>query len=236
MQDKLRALVRLAEIDASARHLDEQLSGIPQELDERRAAVKSLEVLVGGQKTQMDEAEALLTQQQADLKTRSDMLARSRAKSAKARNMREADAAERELDAIRRSIRDGEEEKTRLEGVIQATRGVLEGPLTELEEQKTALDAAEAASGENLTNLAAERDEVTKGREEFSVHVPKPIYRRYERIRPKIHPAVVEARDGICQGCRMTIAPQLYNQLIAADDFYQCQQCQRFLYYKDTIL
>jgi len=97
VKDKLRALVRLAEIDASARHLEEQISGIPIELEQRRQAVAALEALVGGQKTEMDEAEALRQAQQEDLKQRSDMLARSRAKSAKARNMREADAAEREL-------------------------------------------------------------------------------------------------------------------------------------------
>ena len=77
MQDKLRALVRLAEIDNSARDTDEQLNGIPEELEERRAAVQSLEALVGGQRTQLEEAKALIAQQEADIKTRNDMLAKA---------------------------------------------------------------------------------------------------------------------------------------------------------------
>ena len=236
MQDKLRALVRLAEIDASARHIEEQLEGIPRELDERRAAVNALEALVGGQRDQMEEAESLLAAQQDELKMRGDMLARSKAKSAKARNLREADAAERELDAIRRTIRDAEEEKVRLEGVIEKTRGVLDGPLQELDQQKAALATAEDGSAEKLTALRAERDEMVAGRGEYVGLVPKPVLRRYERIRPKIHPAVVEARDGVCTGCRMRISPQLFNQIIRGDDFYQCQACQRFLYHKDVVV
>lgn len=236
MKDKLRALVRLAEIDASARHIDDQLTGIPIELEERRAAVAMLEELVGGQKTEMDAAEALRSAQEEDLKTRSDMLARSRAKSAKARNMREAEAAERELDAIRRSIREGETEKERLEGVIAQTRTVLEVPLRELEEQKAELAEAETDVEPRLELLREESAEMTKGREQYSGVVPKPIYRRYERIRFQIHPAVVEVIGGVCQGCRLSISPQLQNQILRTDDFYQCQQCQRFLYSKEALL
>lgn len=236
MQDKLRALVRLAEIDNSARDTDEQLRGIPQELEERRAAVQSLEALVGGQRTQLEEAKALIAQQEADLKTRNDMLAKARAKSAKARNMREAQMAERELESVRRSIGEGEQEKERLEGLVAQIGGVLEEPLRELDEQKKALAEAEASSGDKLAELEAERAKITVGRDEHVAKIPKRVYRRYERIRPKIHPAVVEAVDGVCTGCRMRISPQLYNQLIRGDDFYQCQACQRFLYHKEAVV
>jgi len=235
VQDKLKALVKLAEIDASARHIEELLEGIPVELEERRQAVQSLETLVGGQKQQMDEATALLEAQVDDLKMRSDMLARSKAKSAKARNMREAEAAERELDAVRRSIRDGESEKERLEGVIAKARETLDEPLAELEKQKAELTEAESGVEERLAELRKERDEITAGREEFVSQIPKRFYRTYERIRPQIHPAVVEAKDGVCMGCRMRIAPQLFNQLIRGDDFYRCQQCNRFLYHADVV-
>ena len=236
VKDNLRALVKLAEIDASARHIEEQLEGIPKELEERRKAVQELEALVGGQGAQMEAAEALLKEQEGDLKLRSDMLSRSRAKSAKARNMREAEAAERELEAIRRSIRDGEVEMERLEGVITRTREVLGEPLAELEAQKRALEEAEATSGARLEELRAERDKITVGREAYVAKVPKPVYRRYERIRPQIHPAVVEVKDCVCQGCRLQVSAQLYNQIIRCDDFYRCQACTRFLYHESSIL
>ena len=236
MKDKLRALVKLAEIDASAKHIEDQLRGIPLELEERRTAVEELDALVSGQRGELEAAEALLQEQVGDLKLRGDMLARSRAKSAKARNMREAQAAERELEAIRRSIRDGEAEMERLQGVITKSREILAEPLEELEAQRRTLAEATEGSAARLEALAIERDKITKGREAYVAQIPKPVYRRYERIRPQIHPAVVEAKDGVCVGCRLAVAPQLYNQIIRCDDFYRCQACTRFLYNKEALL
>lgn len=236
MQDKLRALVRLAEIDASARGIEEQLEGIPRELEERRMAMRALEALVGGQKAQMSDAEKLLAQQDEEIKNRSDSLARSKSKGAKARTMREAEAAERELESIRRSIRDAEAEKERLKGVIEQRRAVLAEPLSQLDEQKSALAQAEQGVEERLGTLRAERDRVVQGREKFAAQIPKPVYRRYERIRTKIHPAVAEVVDSTCTGCRMRIPPQLSNQIQRADDFYQCPHCQRFMYFKEAIV
>lgn len=236
MQEKLRALVRLAEIDASARHIEEQLRGIPQELEERRAAVAQLEGLLGGQKQQMEDAEALLAQQEEELRLRSSLLAQSKAKGAKARNMREVEASQRELTAVRDSIRDAEAERERLQSMISKSREVLDGPLAELDEQKKALAVAEDGSDERLAALEQERGETVSGREQHAAQVPKPVLRRYERIRHKIFPAVVEVIDGVCQGCRMHIPPQLYNQIVRADDFYQCQTCQRFLYHREAVM
>lgn len=236
MQDKLRALVRLAEIDASARGLDDQLEGIPREIEERRTAVSALEALVGGQRAQLTAAEKLLAEQDDEIKQRNDMLARSKSKGAKARTMREAEASERELEAIRRSIRDAETEKERLAGVLEQTRSVLAEPLAELEQQKAALAEAEQGTEQRLSVLRAEREKAVAGREKFVALIPKPIYRRYERIRPKIHPTVCEIVDATCTGCRMRVPPQLSNQIQAAADFHQCPHCQRFLYFKDLIL
>lgn len=236
VQDKLRALVRLAEIDASARGLDDQLEGIPRELEERRAAVRALEALVDGRRGQMAEAERLLAQHDAELRERADLLARSKAKGAKARTMREAEASERELEAIRRAIRDAEAEKERLAGVIEQSRKVLEQPLVELEQQKAALTEAEQNSEGRLATLRAERGEVVAGRERWAAEIPKPIYRRYERIRPKVHPVVAEVIDSTCTGCRMRLPAQLANEIQAGVDFYQCPHCQRFLFFKDLIV
>lgn len=235
MQDKLRALVRLAEIDASARGLDDQLEGIPRELEERQGSVRALEALVAGQRAQLTAAEKLLAQHDEEIRTRNDTLAKSKSKGAKARTMREAEASERELEAIRRSIRDAETEKERLAGVLEQTRKVLAEPLAQLEEQKSALAEAEHGSEQKLAALRAEREKVVAGRERFVVDIPKPIYRRYERIRPKIHPAVAEVVDATCTGCRMRLPPQLSNEIRKAQEFHQCPHCQRFLYFRDLI-
>lgn len=236
MQDQLRALIRLAKIDASAREIDDQLQGIPRELEERRAAIRALEALVAGQSSQATEAEKLLAQHEEELKQRNDMLAKSRQKGAKARNMREAEASERELESIRRAIKDAETEKERLQGVIAQTRNVLSAPAEELAEQKTALDEAILGSESRLADLRAEREKIVAGRDRFATVLPKPVYRKYERLRPTLHPLVAEVVDDTCTACHKKIPAQLSNTIMKSEDFHQCPHCLRFLFAKDLFL
>ena len=45
--------------------------------------------------------------------------------------------------------------------------------------------------------------------------------------------AVVEARGGICQGCRMHVPPQLFNEIQRnLDRVFICPSCQRILYFR----
>jgi len=45
--------------------------------------------------------------------------------------------------------------------------------------------------------------------------------------------AVVEVRGGICQGCRMHVPPQLFNEIQRnLERVFVCPSCQRILYFR----
>jgi hypothetical protein len=128
VREQLRALVELTAIDTKAKLIDERLAGIPAELEARRMAVRKLSDLVARQEAALVEAETLLGSQEKDLQTRNDAVSKAKGKGAKAKNTREADAAERELETARRSIKDGEAEKAKLKERIERTRVALDQP------------------------------------------------------------------------------------------------------------
>ena len=235
MREQLRALVKLSEIDARARGVDEQLKGIPAELEERRGAVRALESLVSRQTAAIVEAEKLVGQQDADLASRNDLLGKSKAKGAKARTMRESDAAERELESIRKSIKDGEAEKERLRERVSATRSALDAPEMALEEQRSDLEKAEVAATARLEALRAERQEILVGRGEWASQIAKDHLRLYDRLRTKLSPAVVEATAETCLGCRMKIPPQRFLELQRCNTLMQCSFCNRIVYHRDLM-
>jgi predicted nucleic acid-binding Zn-ribbon protein len=236
LREQLRALIKLAEIDALARNVDDRLKGIPAELEERRSAVKALEALVERQRATIVEAERLLAQQEADIATRSEGLSKAKGKSAKARTMREAEAAERELEAIRRTIKDGEVEKERLKEQVAQTTASLDAPVQTLEEQKAELAAAEQASEAKLSELRIEREKIVVGRDEFARKIDKPYLRLYDRLRTKLVPAVCEVAAETCTGCRMQMPPQRFIQLQKGTEIMQCQMCNRIVYHRDILL
>lgn len=235
MRDQLRALVELSAVDTKAKEIDERLRGIPAELEARRLAVQKLADLVARQEAALAEAEALLSSQEKDISGRNDALAKAKSKGAKAKNAREAEAAERELDTVRRSIKDGEGERIKLKERIERTRSALDAPRTALEEQRAELAKAEESAGPQLEVLKREREVVVAGRDEFLRKIDKERVRTYERLRPKLSPVVCEVSGEICSGCRMAVAPQRFLQIMKAKEILQCQHCMRFLYHKDLL-
>ncbi len=235
MRDQLKSLVKLAEIDSLAKDIDDRLKGIPLELEERRLGVKRLEELVARQKAGIAEAERLFTQQETDISARNDQLGKSRSKSAKARTMREAEAAERELETVRRTIKDGEAERDRLKERIEKTRAGLGEPEKALAEQKAELEAAEAASEAKLSELRIEREKTLVGRSEVAAKIDKDNLRLYDRLRTKLARPVAEAANGTCTACRISIAPNRFQQLTKATEIMSCMHCLRILYVKSAI-
>jgi predicted nucleic acid-binding Zn-ribbon protein len=235
VRDQLRALVKLAEIDSLAKDIDERLKGIPAELEERRQGVRKIEDLVARQRAGILEAEKLFGSQETDIATRNDTLSKSRAKGAKARTMREAEAAERELEAVRRSIKEGEAERDRLKERIEKTRAGLAEPEAMLETQKSELAAAEVAAETRLAELRIEREKALIGRSEWSGKINKDYLKIYDRLRTKLTPAVAEMVDGTCKSCRLAMPANRYLVLLKGNDFMQCQSCMRILYHRTLI-
>ena len=46
--------------------------------------------------------------------------------------------------------------------------------------------------------------------------------------------AVIDVKDEICQGCNMNIPPQLFVELKKNEEIYNCPQCRRILFYKNS--
>ena len=236
MRDQLRALVGLAAIDAKAKSIDDRLNGIPAELNERRQTIRKLEDLVARQRLGLTEAETLLSSQDKDIASRNESLSRAKGKGAKARNQREAEAAERELDMARRSIKDGDVERGRLKERIERSSAGLAEPESALAEQQAELAAAELAAVAQLEVLRQEREVIVAGRDEFTRKIDKLFLRTYERLRPKVSPMVAEVSSEVCSQCRIRVAPQRSIRIQQAKEVMQCQSCLRFQYHKDLLL
>jgi len=234
VREQLRALVKLAEIDAKARGIDDLLKGIPLDVEERRSVVRRLEDLVQRQRSSIAEAERLLATQELDVAARNEALSKAKGKGAKAKNGREAEAAERELEAVRRSIKDGETHRDALKDRIERMRSSIGEPKKALEDARAELVVAEAEVEGKLATLQEERALIVTGREVFAKQIHKDHRRIYDRIVKGKPPAVAPLAGEVCSGCRMAVAPQRLHQILRGE-ILNCQSCQRFLYHPSLL-
>jgi predicted nucleic acid-binding Zn-ribbon protein len=235
LREELVALAKLAEMDDSARDIDAELKRIPQQLEELRKSVQMLENLLAQEREQLAQAEALKLQQTTELKERNEGLQRARKKAAQATNAREANAAEREVDANRRAIKEREEELGRIGDTIEAKSASLVEREKDFEEAKGMLQSQEESSKARITELQQKRSVLLNGREDLVAKVPTNVVKRYERLRNGLVNAVIIISDGTCTACRMALPAQLTIELQRAEDLHQCPHCRRIIIHKSVI-
>jgi predicted nucleic acid-binding Zn-ribbon protein len=235
LREELVALAKLAEMDDSARDIDAELKRIPQQLEELRASVQMLESMLAQEREQLTQAEALKARQSAELKERGEGLQRARKKVAQSSNIREANAAEREVEANRRAIKEREDELSRIGDTIEAKTASLAEREKDFEEAKGVLQAREESSKARVAELEEQRGVMLNGRDELVAKVPKNVVKRYERLRGGIPNAVIIITDGTCTACRMALPPQLTIELQRANELHQCPHCRRIIIHKTVI-
>lgn len=235
MREELVALAKLAEMDDSARDIDAELKQIPQRLGELRNNVQTLENMLAQERQQLAEAEQLKIQQSGELKERNEGLQRARKKAAQASSIREADAAEREVDANRRAIREREEELGRIGDAIAAKTASLAEREKDFEEAKGVLQSREESFKTRVAELEEQRGKLLDGRDVLAAKVSRPVIKRYERLKTGIANAVIIISDGTCTACRMALPPQLTIELHRANELHQCPHCRRIIIHKTVV-
>jgi hypothetical protein len=192
--------------------------------------VARLEQMLEAERRSLEEAQALRTSHESEIVKGNEALARAKSKGAKAKNAREVEAAEREIEGIRRTIKDREDEKVRLAQAISQKTASLGDRESKLAEFRQLHDAETTQANARIAELEKQISTVTAGRDAIVGNLPKTLLARYERVRTRHAVPVSEVVDGTCKGCRMAIPPQQFNNLHRADSIEQCPFCHRFLY------
>jgi predicted nucleic acid-binding Zn-ribbon protein len=158
-------------------------------------------------------------------------LEHSRDKLGRSRTERESNAAQREMEELRKLVRDREEEIGKLTTDADGARQQIE--LTEAEHKKL-FDELAAREGDirakvtnvdsSLAKKQAERDAATKA-------LPPQLYRRYDMIRSKRGTGIAQTTDGTCKACHMALPPQLFHRLRREPILEQCPHCSRIIYF-----
>lgn len=231
VREQLVALAKLGRIDASTHEFDKELREIPKEVDQLKESVALLEGLLAKERRDLEEAQRLCDQQDVGAKEAADDISRTKAKGAKAKTAREAEAVERELEVLRRTQKEREAERERLQAAITQVKTSLEQHQAELTGLREHLAQRDAEAQVRIAELEEKRGKAQFGREELAVLVPRDVLSRYDALRNRKGTAVAEVCDGICQGCRMSIRPMQYIVIQREEGIERCAHCQRYLYW-----
>ena len=147
------------------------------------------------------------------------------------RNDKEVQALGAEVDALKENNQRLESELLALMEGTEA-RGARITELTELTTRKhEELVGAEKEIADQAEDLKVSISKQRVDRDLMARDIESGLLQRYQMIfNRRAGLAVAEARGGTCQGCRMRLPPQLYNELQKHLQIHFCPNCQRILY------
>lgn len=232
--DQIRALEELAAMDAEVKALEEKLAEERGVLGGLKEDLKTLEERLSADRATVGLADKQRHELQIDIRTMTQQIEHSREKLNRSRTERESQAAQRELEELRKLVRDREDEIQRIDGATAPVRAQLETTETEHKQLAEELAAKEGDIQSKVAQLESDRATKGGGRDTIVKRIPPVLYRRYEMIRGRRGSAVAQTTDGTCNKCNMALPPQLYHRLRREPLIEQCPSCNRIIYFAAT--
>jgi len=230
---KILPLIELQDVDTQLRDINELLGDLPKKVEKLRDEEEGLINNVKEGKDRLKEIELSLNKaehQMTDLKGKIDKLKDqlSLVTSNKQYDAltQEIEYLKQELDEVELKDLEFEEEKESLTSDIKEKEENLESLSKDLSDRRVKLEALMDESAENKSALEKER-------EKKLINIDESILNRYTRISAAREGLAVVNLDGsACAGCGFVIPPQDVTDIRDKDNYYNCDICSRFIYYK----
>lgn len=232
---EIQALKTLAALDAELVELETALTAEREALEGKRAQLQELEDRVRLNTESIQELEKTRSQLLAELRQMSAQIDKAREKLARCRNEREANAAQRELEELRKLYRDREHEMEKLVGVASEVKGVVDAASKHREELEGELDQSQGLSSQKIAELEGATKEKQQRRAEISKGIDQVLFRRYELIRKRRGSGLAQALNGGCEACHIKLPPMMFQQISQGGPLQQCPSCNRILYFEPTV-
>jgi uncharacterized protein len=231
IREQIASLEQLASVDADIRRIEEELEKHRGGLEAMRAEVKALEERLKGHRDSVTEMEKARGELNVELRQMGQQIERSRDKLGRSRNERESNAAQRELEELRKLQRDREDEIERLASLGEQARVAIEDAEGKRSALAQSLEGSSAGVGATIVDLEKEKATRQTERADIVKRLPPVLYRRYESIRTRRPHAIARTSDGTCNGCHIAIPPMMFQKMLRQEEFEQCPNCRRILYY-----
>jgi len=229
--EQIRALEELSSVDAELKILDDQLNQERATLAALKASLKRLEEKRKSDLLSVAATEKARNELVTDVRLMMQQLDHSREKLNRSRTERESNAAQRELEELRKLVRDREEDINKLTAEGDVVRTQIEASEAETAKLQAELGSTEGDIHSKVAEVERDREAKLGTRGAITKRLPPTLYRRYETLRTKKPCAIAQTTDGTCTACHMALPPQLFHRLRREPMIEQCPSCQRLIYF-----
>ncbi len=236
MNDEMNQLVVMQEIDAELARLDHEVRGQEEEINLREQGIlekKEAIKLYYDNITTLEEKKLVLTTGYEDagiqVKNRQN-------KMIQVQTSREHQALLKEIEESKRVIKDNEEQLLKIMEEMEGTASKIAELENLLTGEKTLLDEKTETVVKKIKKITSKRKTVVTKRNKLVKTLNVSLLKRYDMLIKKRNGlAVTRAISGVCQGCYMSVPPQLFNEILKSENLHFCPTCQRIIYFEEEV-
>lgn len=232
IEEQIAQLEELVATDTQIKSLEEEIQREREQIDGVRNEAAAISGRLASDREAVTEMDRTRNDLMLELRQMDKQVERSRERLQRSRNEREINAAERELDELRKLQRDRDDEIKKLIGLTDQARTTI----AENEGREKALSDQFEGSIEGVTKrlneLEASLAEARTARAGMGTLLPSRVFRRYESLLKRGGVPVAHTTDGTCLGCNIRLPPMLFHEMLSTRQFSECPNCHRILYYR----
>ncbi|GIV43536.1 MAG: hypothetical protein KatS3mg035_0659 [Bacteroidia bacterium] len=231
VEEKLKALFELQQIDSTidrikllrgelpleVQDLEDEISGLETRLENLNAEVKDIEVQISNRKNAIKDSEALIKKYEEQQN--------------KVRNNREYDSIAKEIEFQKLEIQLAEKRIKEAKAQIIAKNEVIASAAANIEEKKQELEGKKRELEEIIDETRKEEEELALKSEAAKAKIDERLLIAYNRIRNNARNglAVVTVDRDACGGCFNRIPPQRQMDIKLHKKITVCEYCGRIL-------
>jgi predicted nucleic acid-binding Zn-ribbon protein len=237
MLQEVTLSVELQALDRKIANLEKEIAALP-------VHVAEIEKKLGSHKLRLDIDRSALAANQRDRKkfegeiqVHEQKISKLKGQTLDAKTNEQYKAFQNEINWCETEIRKAEdkiielmEQAEPLDKAVKTAEAALKVEQVQVETEKR---RAHDRSAEDQTFLA----EANAMRKALVAKLDPRFYTRYEQIKKKTKGTVVaDATEGRCEGCQISLRPQLFQDLKVGDKVIFCELCGRILVYNPAVL
>lgn len=227
--DQIRALEALAEHDAEIRRIEARISESEGALEGLTRELATIDARLVSEKASLVEMHKTMGDLNLEARQMTSQIEKSREKLSRTRNERENVAVERELEELRKLVRDREEELKKLTPLSDAAKKSVSD--LELRRTKVAneLESSESGTLASIREAKGAAESAQSARVDLAKKIPTMLLKRYEQVLSRKGSGLAKLQKGLCLSCNISLQPQLYQRILRYEIVDQCPSCYRVL-------
>jgi predicted nucleic acid-binding Zn-ribbon protein len=235
MHPDLERIIHLQQIEDAAERARRAIADEPARQQQLAAALAAAAEALDTERGRLAANQAARREIEKELAMQQGRLSKFRDQLMEVKTNREYQAMQKEIETAQHEIR--KQEDRLLEQMLEfdeVTAQVKQAERANAEQQaaiaaeRETLAAQVAEAGAAIGTLAAERAAL-------AAQIGQPVLALFERVlKHRKGAGVAPVRLGRCSACQILIRPQTVNELRRNEIIFQCESCQRILYYEDV--